>query len=116
MKSRIKWSLAILIALAISIPLSGAARTVTLPNDISWVMTADTYRQCTQQAYLNAINRLRVLAEGKEPGTWCVVLDADETVISNVQFQAELAAAGAGYSRDAWNAWCQRMEATALPG
>jgi 5'-nucleotidase (lipoprotein e(P4) family) len=116
MKSRIKLSLAILIALVLLIPLSAAAGTVTLPNDIAWVMTADTYRMCCQQAYLNAINRLRVLAEGRKPGTWCVVLDADETIISNVQFQAEQAASGAGYSRDAWNAWCQRMEATAIPG
>ncbi len=109
-------SLVILIALAISIPASAAARTVTLPNDIAWVMSADTYRACCQQAYLNAISRLKVLAEGKKPGTWCVVLDADETVLSNVRFQAELAASGSGYSRNAWNSWCQRMEATAIPG
>ncbi len=116
MKSKNKLFLVILAILAISIPLPGAAKTVTLPNDISWVYAADTYRGCVQQAYLNAINRVKVLAEGKEPGTWCVVLDADETIISNVKFQAEQAAKGEGYSRDAWNAWCQRMEATALPG
>ncbi|MDP8237146.1 MAG: HAD family acid phosphatase, partial [Candidatus Erginobacter occultus] len=116
MKSRNKLFLVILVVLAISIPVPGSAETVTLPNDISWVYAADTYRGSVQQAYLNAINRVKVLAEGKKPGTWCVVLDADETIISNVQFQAEQAAKGEGYSRDAWNAWCQRMEATALPG
>ena len=64
MKPRKKLFLVILVALAIAIPLSGTAKTVTLPNDIAWVMTADTYRECCQQAYLNAINRLRVRAEG----------------------------------------------------
>jgi len=116
MKARIKLFVIGLAVLAILIPLPVSAGTVTLPNDIAWAMTADTYRACCQQAYLNAINRLRVLAEGKEPGTWCVVMDADETVISNVQFQAEQAAKGEGYSRDAWNAWCERMDATAIPG
>ncbi len=116
MKSRKQLFLTALVILTISIPLSAPARTVALPNDIAWVYAADTYLGCVQQAYLNAINRLRELAEGKKPGTWCVVLDADETVISNVKFQAEQAAVGAGYSKDAWNAWCQRMEATALPG
>ncbi len=116
MKTRNRLFLAALCILAISTPRWGSAETVTLPNDISWVYAADTYRGCVQQAYLNAANRLKVLAEGKEAGTWCVVLDADETIISNVTFQAELAAKGEGYSKDAWNAWCQRMEATALPG
>ncbi len=116
MKKRNMLWLVVLTAVALSMPLPGPAQTVTLPNDISWVMTSDVYRGVVQQAYLNAINRLRVLAEGKKPGTWCVVVDADETIISNVQFQAEQAAKGEGYNRDAWNAWCRRMEATALPG
>ncbi len=116
MKKKYPLCLVVLIAAALLSPLSGAARTVTLSNDISWVLTSDVYRGVVQQAYLNAINRLRNLAEGRKPGTWCVVVDADETIISNVFFQAEQAARGEGYSREAWNAWCRRMEATALPG
>ncbi len=116
MKKKNTLCLAVLIAAALLSPLPGTARTVTLPNDISWVLTSDTYLGVVQQAYLNAINRLRVLAEGKKPGTWCVVVDADETIISNVVFQAEQAARGEGYTQEAWNAWCRRMEATALPG
>lgn len=116
MKADKKLFLVVLTLIALLIPLAGSAKTVSLPNDIAWVMTSDTYPACVQQAYLNAINRLRILAGGKQPGTWCVVLDADETIISNVRFQAELAASGQGYSGAAWNAWCQRMEATALPG
>jgi 5'-nucleotidase (lipoprotein e(P4) family) len=62
------------------------------------------------------MKRLRELARGQKPGTWCVILDADETIISNVQFQMELQAAGRGYSAAGWNEWCQRRQATALPG
>ena len=41
-----------------------------------------------------------------------MVLDADETIISNVEFQAT----GLSYSRSRWDAWCKKAEATALPG
>ncbi len=116
MKTRIRLFAVLLAALAVIIPPAAAAETVTLPNDISWVKTSAAYLGCVQQAYLNGINRLQKLAEGKKPGTWCVVLDADETIITNVQFQAEQFANGEGYTNQAWTAWCQRSEARALPG
>ncbi len=106
--------LTLLLATLPAIP--AAAGAVTLPTDITWVMSADTYKECVQQAYLNAMNRLKKLAEGKEAGSWCVVLDADETIISNVRFQADLAAKKQGYSKTAWNAWCSRAESPVLPG
>jgi 5'-nucleotidase (lipoprotein e(P4) family) len=45
-----------------------------------------------------------------------VVLDADETVISNATYQAERARIGAGFTAETWNAWVRRREATPLPG
>ncbi|MFH1038381.1 MAG: HAD family acid phosphatase [PVC group bacterium] len=116
MKDKMKLMSLFLLALLLAVPAAEAAGSVTLPNDIAWVMSADTYKECVQQAYLNAMNRLTKLAEGKEAGTWCVVLDADETIISNVRFQAELAVKKQSYSKSAWNAWCSRGEAPVLPG
>lgn len=106
----------LLAAVILMAPWAAPAGQVKLSNDIAWVRTADAYKCCVQQAYANAGLRLRELARGKAPGTWCVVLDADETVISNQQFQAELQAAGQEYSQPAWTSWCQRGEAEALPG
>ncbi len=106
----------IALVLGLALPFSSQAAQIKLPNDIAWVDSADAYKECVQQAYLNAENRLQKLAAGEKPGTWCVVLDADETVISNVGFQKELAAAGAEYSSAAWTSWCKKEEATALPG
>ena len=50
------------------------------------------------------------------PGSWAVVLDADETIISNLQYQIERARPGYAYSSESWRAWVARREATPLPG
>lgn len=83
-----------------------------LSNDVVWVKRSTTYKCCVQQAYLNAMDRLRTLSKDKEAGTWCVVLDADETIISNVAFQMS----GISFSSKSWTKWCEKAAATALPG
>lgn len=114
-KLRLSFTLLLVVAF-ITPAICGTAKEIKLNNDIAWVKVADTYRCSVIQAYLNAMNRLKQLAKGEKPGTWCVVLDADETIKSNVQFQADLQASGEDFSSWAWNNWCQRAEATALPG
>ena len=87
-----------------------------LGNAVLWVKSSAAYRCCVQQAYSNAMARLERLAKGKKPGTWCVVLDADETVISNVRFQADIQRKGEEFSKEAWTAWCEQAASKALPG
>ncbi|MFH0963726.1 MAG: HAD family acid phosphatase [Planctomycetota bacterium] len=89
---------------------------VKLPNDIAWVASSDAYKACLQQAYNSAGMRLRELAKAEKPGTWCVVLDADETIISNIEFQKDLALKGTEHSSGSWDEWCNKGTATALPG
>ncbi len=88
-------------ALVLAVPLACPAERVKLPNDIHWVGAADTFKACCQQAYANAGLRLRELAKAEKPGTWCVVLDADETIICNVEFQKEITVTGTGHSSGA---------------
>jgi 5'-nucleotidase (lipoprotein e(P4) family) len=45
-----------------------------------------------------------------------VVVDADETIIDNSKFQAELIKTGLQYSSAGWSDWCKREKAAALPG
>ena len=89
---------------------------INLSKDIKWVTSSDEYKLCVLQAYKNAMNRLKELAKNEKPGTWCVVLDADETVISNLPFQQRLQALGESYSGKRWNEWGLEAKATALPG
>ena len=68
----------------------------------------------TLQAYRDATARVEQQAATRKAGTWAVILDADETVISNLQYQIERI--GQGYSAESWAAWVHRKEATPLPG
>jgi 5'-nucleotidase (lipoprotein e(P4) family) len=95
---------------------AGLAAQIRLSNDIAWVSSSDAYKCCVQQAYADAGRRLRDLSREGRPGVWCVVFDADETIISNVEFQASLQARGITYSGQAWDEWCNKGKATALPG
>jgi 5'-nucleotidase (lipoprotein e(P4) family) len=108
---------AVLLALAFCMPggTASAAR-IKLSNDIVWVKSSDAYKCCVQQAYCNAEKRMRDLSNGAKPGTWCVVLDADETIISNVEFQESLQIKGTVFSSEAWTEWCNKCKAPALPG
>jgi len=109
-------SAAVLLVALCALTGAGLAAQIKLSNDIAWVSSSDAYKCCVQQAYYDAGRRLRDLARAEKPGTWCVVFDADETIISNVEFQASLQARGIGYSGRAWDEWCNKEKATALPG
>ena len=84
------------------------------PNDIRWVQRSAEYYAAVIQAYRLATTRVEQQVAGRAAGSWAVVLDADETVISNLQYQIERI--GLGYSAETWAAWVHRKEATPLPG
>ena len=74
------------------------------------------YRAAALQTYRAASTSVAAAAGGHKPGSWAVVLDADETVISNLQYQIERAQARLPYTPESWRAWVARREATPLPG
>ena len=95
-------------------PAAAPASTQVLPNDIRWVQRSAEYYAALLQAYRAAAVRVEQQAASRAPGSWAVVLDADETVISNLQYQIERV--GLGYSAESWAVWTRRREATPLPG
>lgn len=86
------------------------------PDSIRWVRDAAEYRAAVLQTYRIAAAQVERDAAGRAAGTWAVVLDADETIISNLTYQVERARAGLPYSTESWAAWVKRREATPLPG
>ncbi len=88
----------------------------TLGNDVHWVRNSAEYRAALIQAYHLATLRLEELAAEREPGGWAVALDADETVISNSEYQKELALAGERFDDESWGVWVSRKKAPPLPG
>lgn len=97
-------------------PGGGAAGAPALPADIRWVQDSAEYRAILRQTYRLASMTIGEAVSDRPAGTWGVVLDADETVISNVAYQRERAAQGLGYTPESWTAWVRRREAMPLPG
>ena len=98
----------------VTTPSPPAARSATLPDSLVWVQRSAEYYAAVIQVYRLATVRVEQQASSRPPGTWAVVLDADETILSNLQYQIERV--GLGYSSESWAAWVRRREATPLPG
>lgn len=84
--------------------------------EIHWVRTAAEHDADFRQTYAWAGRGVEVLATGRAPGSWAVILDADETVLDNSEYQRRRAARGLGYTPESWTEWVMEEAAPALPG
>ncbi len=101
---------------AAPLPAAPAAATVPLPDNLHWVRNSAEHRAVYVGIYRAAGDRLEQLVAGRDPWTWAVVLDLDETLLDNSLYQKERAAQGLGFTKPSWQAWVRRREAVALPG
>ena len=86
------------------------------PESIRWTRDSAEHRALLLQVYRAATAHVEREAAARAPGTWAVVLDADETVLDNSLYQLERARAGKPFDAESWRAWCARREAVPLPG
>lgn len=93
-----------------------APATAEVSAAVHWARSAAEHRAIFLQTYRGASEAVRELAEGRQPGGWAVVLDADETVLDNSAFQLRLERSGRSYSEEIWNDWVREEAATPLPG
>jgi 5'-nucleotidase (lipoprotein e(P4) family) len=96
-----------------------AAAAPELPTAVRWAQRSAEYRAAFLQTYRAATAHVERAAGGRFSGTWAVVADADETVISNVQHEVERsreAGPAAAFDPRRWTEWVRRREAVALPG
>lgn len=96
-------------------PQLATATASTLPDSIRWVRDSAEYHVAVLQTYRAATTRVETSGRRRQPGSWAVVLDADETIISNLQYQIERAQAGLGFTTESWHAWVARRQATPIP-
>ena len=90
---------------------------------ILWTQSSAEYRALAYQTFLLARLRLaqslqtgNARSRNKSQRRAAVIVDADETVLDNSRFQAELLLRGLPYTAQVWSDWCQRAEAGAVPG
>ncbi len=81
-----------------------------------WVAHSPEWKQKAADVYQQATDY--VLATGSHFGEkqWAVIMDLDETVLNNVQYQVRLERAGETYTPESWYQWTQEEAATLVPG
>lgn len=87
-----------------------------LSNDVHWARNAAEHRAVYLEVYRAAGDRLATFVAGHGAGTWGVILDADETVIDNSEYEKSRVPFGGTYDPAAWDAWIAQGRAPALPG
>lgn len=83
---------------------------------LHWSRNAAEHRAIFEQTFALATQRLERLAEDRDPGTWAVSVDADETLLDNSLYEVEINQRGEAFSELSWSEWVQRRAASALPG
>lgn len=87
-----------------------------LPPSLHWARNSAEAKAAYVQAFRTATERLEEMVADREPGTWAISIDADETTIDNSQYEVELVAVGDVFSDETWHAWAARQEAVPVPG
>jgi 5'-nucleotidase (lipoprotein e(P4) family) len=85
-------------------------------REVQWFRTAAEYRALALQAYRSAWDAVQELSAGREPGQWAVIMDADETVLDNSEFERRIAETGVPFEEEMWSEWVLEEAATAIPG
>ncbi len=84
-----------------------------LPNDVRWVVNSNEYKKLCMQTYDQALKDISsIFIDGHS----VIVMDLDETVLDNSQYQIELTEIGGKFSMESWAKWVIRAEATLVPG
>ena len=94
----------------------------TLPNDVRWVRESKEYVALCNQVYANAISKLKnTISPNKYSlniahNNFAVVMDLDETVLDNSDYQVMLYDKNEKYNPESWDEWVLKEEARLVPG
>jgi len=83
---------------------------------LHWVRSSAEYRAIAIEVYRAATTAVEAASRDLVPGRWGVILDADETVLDNSEYQRRLERAGARFSDSTWTSWVREQAAGTVPG
>ena len=89
-----------------------------LPNDVRWVRESNEYQALCHQIYgfaLEKLNKYNIRNETVD-SNYAVIMDLDETVLDNSQYQVELNENNKSFTIESWAKWVEREEAQLVPG
>lgn len=85
------------------------------PNAL-WVAESRGWKDAALRAYARATGFVERESRGRVHGSWVVVLDLDQTVLNNIEYQLMLDRKGVPFSPSTWRDWVEARKATAVPG
>lgn len=85
-------------------------------DGLHWFRNSAERQAIYEQTYRAAFAAAQSRSAGLEAGTWAVVLDVDETVLDNSEYERRLADSGRKYDPESWHAWVLEEAASVLPG
>jgi len=97
-------------------------------NSTLWLQTASEYKANAIQAYNSAAHNINkaiadqswtsALEQGSSGSSLppAIILDVDETVLDNSQYQAQLVLDNAAFDPESWDRWIARKSAPSVPG
>lgn len=85
---------------------------------LAWILDSAEFKALAETTFAAAGDRLEeIVAERKaDDPPWVVAIDADDTILDNMEFQVEGETCGVGFSTARWREWVTREEAGAVPG
>ncbi len=87
-----------------------------LKDSTAWVAANDEWADEARAVYADATRFVLEAAKVRPAKSWAVILDIDETVLNNVDYQIGRDRLGAGYTSESWYSWTQEKSATLVPG
>ena len=81
-----------------------------------WYQNAAEVDALYQQGYNVATNKLKGLLKQPTDKPYSIVLDIDETVLSNIPFQVKMIKDGTAFNPKLWDEWVQKAEAKPVAG
>ena len=93
-----------------------------LPNDVRWVRNSSEYKSLCHQVYSQAIYKIEKKVKHNKfslntrQNNYAVIMDLDETVLDNSDYQVDLFDKNQTFNMDSWAKWVEREEAKLVPG
>lgn len=90
-----------------------------LSSAVRWQTTSKEYKALVEQSYQSAASALMNMTEESTENpqkNWVVVMDVDETILDNTQYQVQIEKQGMSYSPETWAEWVRSEQATLVPG
>ncbi len=106
---------AILAGIAFSIPAAAAGSAPPLPTQLLYAGRSVEFPAAQEQVFrLAELELLPALKRQKKD--WAIVLDVDDTVLGNYEYERRVSLPGADQSDASWDEWIKEKAAPAIPG